>query len=388
MVKISNGFTTRAIHVGEDPELREGGSGDVVSPIHLATTFARREADSPTAGYEYSRSLNPTRKALEGKYASLEKAAYGLAFSSGLSAQTTVLLSLLRRGDKVLAGNDLYGGSKRIFNQVLPGMDITTAYLDMSDPKRFAARSDKQIKLVWIESPTNPLLQVADIRALAKIAREKGWLLVVDNTFLSPYFQNPLELGADIVVHSASKYLAGHSDVVSGAVMLNNPHLYEKIKFNQNAIGTMASPFDSYLVMRGLKTLSLRMEQHQRNALAIAQFLSEHAAVKRVLYPGLPSHPQYAVSLSQSSGFGGMVSFELHGDGRQARKFLERLRLFHLAESLGGVESLIEIPAVMTHASLSAEVRASLGITDTLIRASVGVEDQADLLRDLQHALA
>jgi cystathionine gamma-lyase len=380
-------FATKAIHSGEEPNLKEGGSGDVVVPIHLSSTFARRDVDRPTGGYEYSRSGNPTRDALEKRLAVLENARYGLAFGSGLGAETTILLSLLKTGDHVLGFDDLYGGTRRLFSRTMANFGLEFTYVDARYPEKVADAIRPETKMIWLESPTNPLLKLCDIRALAKIAKEHDIITVVDNTFASPYFQNPLDLGADIVLHSTTKYLGGHSDVVGGAVMLSDDDLYGKLKFNQNAIGTVPSPFDSYLVLRGIKTLAVRMERHDENGRIIAEYLAGHPKVAHVNYPGLKSHPQHALAEKQMSGCGGMISFELKGDLATAKKFLERCRIFALAESLGGVESLIEHPARMTHASVPTKEREKIGITDSLIRLSVGIEDAEDLIADLEQAL-
>jgi cystathionine gamma-lyase len=382
-----HGFATKAIHIGEEPDFSEGGSGDVVKPIHLSTTFARKKLDIPTNGYDYTRSLNPTRKALEEKLASLENAKYGLAFSSGLAAESTVLLALLKPGDQIIASDDLYGGTKRLFNNVFTNYELEITYADATDTENFEKAIRPNTRLVWIESPSNPLLKLCDIRAVSHITRRHKIPLVVDNTFLSPYFQTPLNLGADIVVHSSTKYIGGHSDVLGGSVMLSEPLLYEKIKYHQNAIGAVLSPFDSYLTMRGIKTLQLRMQRHNQNAIEIAEFLNQHPKINKVIYPGLKSHPQHQLAKQQTSGFGGIVSFEIKGTISEATNFLEHLSIFALAESLGGVESLIELPALMTHASVSKESREKIGITDTLIRISVGIEDSKDLINDLKQAL-
>lgn len=380
-------FETKAIHVGEAPNFKEGGSGDAVSPIHLASTFAREKVDIPTAGYEYSRSSNPTRKALEERLASLESAHYGLAFSSGMAAETTVILTVLQAGDHVVAFDDLYGGSKRLFNRVFgERFNIGFSYVDARNLTDLKKSIQKNTKLVWLETPSNPLLKICDIVSIAEICKAKGIILVVDNTFMSPYFQNPLKLGADIALHSSSKYINGHGDSIGGAVMLNDKTLYEKLKFHQNAVGAILSPFDSYLVLRGTKTLGLRMKQHERNAMIISEFLEKQALVKRVIYPGLKSHPEFDLANSQMTGFGGMISFELDADLIITKYFVENLKYFLIAESLGGVESLIEIPSIMTHASLSKEDRKKIGITDGLIRLSVGVEHVDDLLQDLEQA--
>lgn len=382
------GFSTMAIHNGEEPDFREGASGDVTVPIHLSTTFARKKAGSPTAGYEYTRSLNPTRKAIEEKLATLDGAKYGLAFSSGLAAASTLIISLLRAGDNVIGFDDLYGGTRRLLSNVFVNFNISVSYVDATIPENIEKVIRPESKLIWIESPTNPLLKIADIRAIAKIAKKHGLILVVDNTFLSPYFQRPLELGADVVVYSTTKYIGGHSDTLGGAIVLNNEEYYKKIAYNQNAIGAVLSPFDSYLTLRGAKTLAVRMEQHQKNAMALAELLQKSSKVKRVLYPGLNNHPHHDVAAAQTSGFGGVLSFELEGTLEDAENFLSRLKLFSTAESLGGVESLAEIPAIMTHASVPKEVREKNGISDTLIRISAGIENTEDLIEDFKQALS
>jgi len=380
-------FATKAIHTGEEPNLKEGGSGDVVVPIHLSSTFARKDVDKPTGGYEYSRSGNPTRDALEKRLAVLENAKYGLAFGSGLGAETTVLLSLLKQGDHVIGFDDLYGGTKRLFNRTLSNFGVEFTYVDARDPDKVEDAVRPNTRMIWLESPTNPLLKLCHIRAISQIARDQGIITVVDNTFMSPVFQQPLELGADIALHSTTKYLGGHSDVVGGAIMVNDDDLYGKLKFNQNAIGTIPSPFDSYLVLRGIKTLAVRMEKHNSNGQKVAEYLEAHPKVTKVNYPGLTSHPQHDLAQRQMSGFGGMISFELNGDLAKAKAFLERCEIFALAESLGGVESLIEHPARMTHASVPAKELETIGITDSLIRLSVGIEDIDDLIADLEQAL-
>ncbi|MCC7479033.1 PLP-dependent transferase [bacterium] len=379
------GLSTKAIHSGEEPNLEPGGSGDVVMGIHTSSTFARREVDKPTAGYEYSRSGNPTRNALEEKLAAIEDARFALAFASGLAAQNTLCLSLLKPGDRVVGFDDLYGGTRRLFEKTLkPALQLDTVYVDFTDMAAAEAALSQPCALLWLESPTNPLLKQADIAAIAKLGRAAGAVVVVDNTFMTPVFQRPLELGADIVLYSTTKYMNGHSDSVGGALVLSDDALHEKLRFNQNAAGAILSPFDSYLLMRGLKTLAVRMDAHQRGAMQIAQWLERHPRVKRVIYPGLPSHPQHELAKRQCSGFGGMISFELDGGEAEALAFLSRLRVFALAESLGGVESLIEHPALMTHASVPAEVRAQIGVSDSLIRVSVGIEDIEDLIEDLK----
>ena len=386
-IKKTFGFATKAIHVGEEPDFREGATGDVVVPIHLSTTFARKKVDEPTAGYEYTRSLNPTRKALEAKLASLENAHYGLAFTSGLAAESTILLSLVKPGDHIVAFDDLYGGTKRLINQVFGNYNFDVSFVDAVDSQNVENAIKENTKLVWLESPTNPLLKLSNIKSISEITRKHGVILVVDNTFLSPYFQNPLDLGADVVVHSSTKYIGGHSDVLGGSVMLNDEALYQKIQYHQNAIGAVLPPFDSYLTLRGIKTLAIRLERHDQNAQVIAHYLEKHPKVKKVIYPGLESHPQHELAIKQATGYGGVLSFEIKGNIDDAKVFLEKLELFALAESLGGVESLIELPALMTHASVAKEVREQIGITDTLVRISVGIEDVKDLISDLEQAL-
>ena len=380
-------FSTRAIHAGEEPNFKEGGCGDVVIPIHLASTFARKEIDKPTNGYEYSRTQNPTRLALETRLAALESSKYGLAFSSGLAAEATLLLSLLQKGDHVVAFDDLYSGTKRLLNQSLSNFGISVTYVDATDPKNVENALLNNTKLIWLETPTNPLMKLCDIQKISHIAKESNALLVVDNTFMSPYFQNPLELGADIALHSTTKYIGGHSDVVGGAIMLSNKRLYSKILFNQNAIGAIPSPFDCFLVMRGIKTLAVRMERHNYNALKIAKYLEKHSRIEKVNYPGLKSHPYHELANRQQSGFGGMLSFEIKGDMNDVKAFLQRTKIFALAESLGGVESLIEHPWLMTHSSLPQKARENCGITKNLVRVSVGIEDVTDLICDLDQAL-
>lgn len=380
-------FETKAIHVGEEPNFKEGASGDVVIPIHLSSTFARKRVDEPTQGYEYSRTGNPTRYALEKRLAALEEASFGLAFASGMAAETTLALTLLQAGDHLLSFDDLYGGTRRLFNRVFQqNIKVEVSYVDARDPEKVKESIRENTRLIWLESPTNPLMKLCDIQAIAQIAKRVNILVVVDNTFMSPYFQKPLLLGADLVVHSTTKYLNGHSDSVGGAIMLSSEMIYQQLKFNQNAIGSILSPFDSFLVLRGIKTLAVRMKEHERNAFRIANYLEGHPRVKKVYYPGLRSHPQHGLAKRQASGFGGMLSFEIDGGLGEAERFLENLKIFALAESLGGVESLIEHPAQMTHASIPRETREQIGITDSLIRVSVGLENFDDLIEDLDHA--
>jgi len=379
-------YDTKLIHIGEEPNLKEGGAGDVVIPIHLSTTFARKEVEKPTAGYEYSRTSNPTRDALEKRLAILENAKYALAFSSGMAAETVLLLTLLKPGDHIVAFDDLYGGTKRLFKVLKESSGIDFTYVDAREPSNVKKAIKDNTKIIWLETPTNPLMKLCDIKEISKIAKENKILTVVDNTFASPYFQKPLELGADIVIHSTTKYINGHSDSIGGAVMLNDEEIYERLKFNQNATGAILSPFDSYVVLRGIKTLHVRMERHEKNAKKIAEYLENHSKVEKVYYPGLPSHPQYELAKRQMKGFGGMLSFEIKGSLKEAKKFVESLEIFSLAESLGGVESLIELPYLMTHASLTEEERKKTGINETLIRVSVGIEDVDDLIEDMERA--
>ena len=380
-------FATMAVHVGEEPDFREGAAGDVVVPIHLSSTFARKEVEHPTAGYEYSRTGNPTRQALEKRLAALEDARYGLAFASGLAAETTLVLSLLRRGDHVVAFDDLYGGTRRLFADVFGEFGVEASYADATDAENVRRALRPATRLIWLETPTNPLMRLCDVRAIADLARSRRIVTVVDNTFATPYFQRPLALGADIVVHSTTKYLGGHSDIIGGAVMTSHQELHRRLRFNQNAVGAVPSPFDCYLLLRGLKTLPLRMEKHAENAREVARFLAGHSRVKSVYYPGLPSHPQHELARSQMTGAGGMLSFEVDGTREEALAVLRRVRLFAIAESLGGVESIIEHPALMTHASVPAEERLRVGLGDALIRVSVGIEDAEDLIADLAQAL-
>jgi cystathionine gamma-lyase len=376
------GFSTRAIHSGQEPD---PATGAVITPIYQTSTFAQ-EGLGRHKGYEYARSGNPTRTALETCLAALEGAQHGLAFGSGLGAETT-LLHTLRSGDHVLAMDDLYGGSFRLFEQVFRRLGLTFSYVDARDPERLQSELRPNTRLVWLESPTNPLLKVVDLAAVAAVAHQSGALVVVDNTFLGPYLQRPLALGADVVVYSTTKYLGGHSDVVGGALLLNDDALAAQLRFLENAVGTVPGPMDSWLVLRGLKTLAVRMEAHCANAMAVARMLDGHPAVARVYYPGLESHPDHQVARRQQRGFGGMLSFVVPGGMEGAGAVLERLRLFTLAESLGGVESLAEHPASMTHASIPPERRADLGLDEGLIRLSVGIEDCDDLLADLRCAL-
>jgi cystathionine gamma-lyase len=359
-----------------------------MTPIFLTSTYAQRGPGEHT-GFEYSRTQNPTRFALEANLAALEGGAWGLAFNAGLAASSAVL-SLFDAGDEVVAGDDLYGGSFRLFDKVFRRLGLAFTYVDARDPDAVAAAITPRTRLCWLETPTNPLLRLYDIRAVAAACRARGVLLCVDNTFMTPYFQRPLALGADLVVHSTTKYLNGHSDVIGGAVVGRDPALRERLAFLQNAMGGSQPALDSFLVLRGTKTLHVRMERHQQNALAVARWLEARPDVERVFYPGLRSHPQHALARRQMSGFGGMVSFVLRGPRplARARALLRRVRVFTCAESLGGVESLAEHPALMTHASIPADRRRALGIGDGLVRLSVGIEHADDLIADLASAIA
>jgi cystathionine gamma-lyase len=377
------GFATRAIHVGQEPDRTTGAT---IVPIYQTSTYTQ-EAPGRNKGYEYSRTGNPTRAALEECVAALEGAEHGLAFASGLAA-TTAVMSLLSPGDHVVAGDDLYGGSYRLFDKVLQksnGLDFT--FVDTTDPGFVEAALRPETKLLWVETPTNPMLTLSDVALLSGMAHERGATVAVDNTFASPYFQQPLALGADIVVHSTTKYMGGHSDVVGGAVMTSNEEFYEGIKFYQNAAGAVPGAFDAWIVLRGLKTLAVRMRQHEENALTVARFLQDHPQVATVSYPGLPDHPQHELAKRQMSGFSGMVSFTLKGGAEAAYAAVQKTEVFHFAESLGGVESLITHPASMTHAAIPKDQREARGVTDGLLRLSVGIEDADDLVADLERAI-
>ncbi|HEX6800014.1 MAG TPA: cystathionine gamma-synthase [Ktedonobacterales bacterium] len=375
-------FATRAIHAGQPAD---AATGATITPIYQTSTYTQAGLGE-NKGYEYSRTHNPTRAALEACLASLEGAEFGLAFGSGMAA-TTAVLSVLRPGDHVIAGDDLYGGSYRIFEKVLRPMGVEFEYVPARDIAAYAAAIRPQTKMIWAETPTNPLLSLVDIAALAEITKPRGITLVVDNTFASPYLQRPLELGADVVVHSTTKYLNGHSDVIGGAVLTSRADLYSQFQFYQNAAGGVPSPFDSWLVLRGVKTLAVRMRQHSENAMRVARFLEGHPLVKKVYYPGLETHPDHALARRQMRDFGGMVSFAFKGTRADVDTFVRHLRVFALAESLGGVESLCCHPASMTHGSIPAEERERRGVTDTLLRLSVGIEDAEDLIADLDQAL-
>lgn len=377
-----SGFSTRAIHAGQpaDP-----ATGATVVPIYATSTYTQA-APGDHKGYEYSRSGNPTRAALESCLAALEGGERGLAFASGLAATTAVFQALLKPGDEVVAAADLYGGTYRLLEKVFRPWGLVSHYTDDASPAGFAKLMTAKTKIVWIETPTNPLLQILDISALADLSHQHKALLVVDNTFASPYLQQPLNLGADLVVHSTTKYLGGHSDVVGGAVIGRDEQMLP-IKFFQNAAGGVPGPFDSYLTLRGIKTLAVRMDRHSQNAVELANWLKIHPKVAKIYYPGLGEHPGHAIATRQMRSFGGMISLQLHGGAEAARRFLTRTRLFSLAESLGGVESLVNHPATMTHGSIPKELREKRGVDDGLIRLSVGIEDVEDLRKDLHEAM-
>ena len=378
------GFATRGIHAGQSPD---PSTGAIMTPIYATSTYVQ-QSPGVHKGYEYSRSQNPTRMAYERCIADLESGTKGYAFASGLSATATVL-DMLDSGAHVIAMDDLYGGTYRLFERVRKrsaGLNFT--FVDLDDLKKVEAAIRPETKLIWVESPTNPLLRLVDFQALAELAKKRGIITCADNTFASPYVQRPLEMGFDLVMHSATKYLNGHSDIIGGVVVAGeNAELRDKLTFLHNAVGAVASPFDSFLALRGLKTLGLRMERHCHNAMAVARWLEKHPKIERVYYPGLASHRQHALAKRQMPNFGGMVTAVMKGTLVDAKRFLERCQIFALAESLGGVESLIEHPAIMTHASIPAEKRAALGIGDGLVRLSVGIEDEADLIADLEQAL-
>jgi cystathionine gamma-lyase len=376
-------FETLAIHAGQKPDPTNGA---IMTPVYLTSTYVQ-SGPGEHQGFEYSRTRNPTRDALEGCIAALEGAKHGLAFASGLAA-TDCLIHLLDAGDHVLCSDDVYGGTFRLFDKVFRRQGIEFSYVDMSNVANIEKGIRKNTQLVWIETPTNPMLKLVDIESAAKVAHAARAKVVVDNTFMTPFFQKPLALGADVVTHSTTKYLNGHSDVVGGATVTSDDALAERLRFHQNAVGGVPGPLDAFLVLRGLKTLPVRMERHQANAMAVAKHLAGHPQVEKVTYPGLESHPQHALAKRQMSGFGGMLTFVMKGGLEKARTFLKSLEVFACAESLGGVESLIEHPAIMTHASVPKENRDRLGISDGLIRLSCGIEHVDDLVADLERGFA
>ncbi|MBI4056509.1 MAG: cystathionine gamma-synthase [Elusimicrobia bacterium] len=375
-------FATQAIHAGLEPDPTTGA---VMTPVYLTSTYAQ-EAPGKHKGFDYSRTNHPTRQALERNLAALEEGTYGLAFGSGMAATSTVVLSL-SAGDHVVCGKDVYGGTNRVFTQVFQRFGLKFSFVNAHQPAEVRGAILPETKLIWLETPSNPLLHITDISEVVEIAHKKKVQMAVDNTFATPALQNPLTLGADLVVHSTTKYLGGHSDVVGGAIVTKNEEWYQKLKFLQNAVGAIPGPLDCFLVLRGIKTLAVRMEKHCGNAQRIAEFLSHHSEVEKVYYPGLPSHPAHIVAKRQMRGFGGMLSFELKGHVDRALNMASSTKVFTLAESLGGVESLIGHPASMTHGSIPKEEREKAGLKDTLLRLSVGIEDVEDLIQDLDQAI-
>ncbi|MBM3166580.1 MAG: PLP-dependent transferase [Chloroflexi bacterium] len=375
-------FETKAIHAGDRPDARFGA---VSVPIYQTSTFAFEDVGK-TRGYDYSRTANPTRKVLEDTIAQLEGGKAGFAFATGMAAETTVI-HLLKAGDHIVCGDDVYGGTYRLFQNVMQNFGLDFTFVRMNGRKAIENAIKPNTRMVWLETPSNPLLNIVDVEMVADVAKSRGILTAIDNTFATPYFLRPIEYGIDLVVHSTTKYLNGHCDVVGGAVVTTTDELTERVQFLLNAMGTCASPFDCWLVLRGIQTLPIRMERHQENAFAIAQYLQLHKAVSKVYYPGLKSHPGYETARKQMKGFGGMVSFEIKGGVKAVNAFLKRIKMFELAESLGGASSLAEHPATMSHASMPPEYRAKIGITDNLVRLSVGLEHADDLIEDLSQAL-
>ncbi|MCK0123033.1 cystathionine gamma-synthase [Gelidibacter sp. F2691] len=376
-------FNTKTIHGNQEPDK---AYGSVMPPIYQTTTYAQTTPGGHK-GYQYSRSANPTRTALENALASIENGSHAMAFGSGLAAIDAVL-KLLKSGDEVISTNDLYGGTYRLFTKIFEGFGIKFHYVGMEDAANIASYINENTKLIWVETPTNPMMSIIDIKATAAVAKEHHLLLAVDNTFATPYLQQPLDLGADIVMHSATKYLGGHSDVVMGALVVNDKTLADRLYFIQNASGAICGPQDSFLVLRGIKTLHIRMQRHCENGKAVAEYLKKHPKIEAVYWPGFEEHPNHAIAKAQMKDFGGMVSFTTKGNNyKEAIKIVERLQIFTLAESLGGVESLAGHPASMTHASIPKEVREKTGVVDSLIRLSVGIEDEEDLIADLKQAI-
>ena len=383
MKKKELGFATTAIHVGQEPD---PATGAVTVPIYATSTFAQEEIGKHK-GYEYARVSNPTRTRLEQNLAAVEGGRSAHVFGSGMAATTAVTQAFLKQGDHLICGHDTYGGTPRLFNQVIANYGVEFSYVNTSEPAAVKKAMRRNTKIIWIETPTNPLMVLTDIQAIAKIAHDGGAELAVDNTFMSPYLQSPLEFGADMVVHSTTKFLNGHSDGLGGVVVATKPEHAEKLAFLQKAVGAILSPFECWLVLRGVKTLAVRMEKHESNGRAVAAFLNKHRKVKKVFYPGLPDHPQFKLAKKQMRGFGSMITFET-GSLENANKLLRRVQVCFLAESLGGVETLISHPATMTHAALGAEGRKKIGLTDGLVRISVGIEDVDDIVADLDQALA
>ncbi|RAX54380.1 cystathionine gamma-synthase [Helicobacter sp. 16-1353] len=381
-------FSTKAVITAENPNLSGETSSDVISPIHLSSTFAKADFESTTGGHGYSRLTNPTREVIENKLAALENAKYAICYASGQAAECVTLLSFLKSGDEILCFDDIYGGTRRLLSKVFDSFDINVRYIDMTIIENVESAITSKTKAIWLESPTNPLLQICDIKAICGIAKKHNILSIVDNTFATPFLQKPLDLGASIVVHSMTKYINGHSDSIAGAVVLNDDELYERLRFVSNSTGMVLSPFDSYLNARGLKTLQIRMEKHCDNALKIAQFLESHNKIKKVIYPGLSSHPQHKLAKEQMNGlFGGVVSVYLDADDKQMEIFAKNLDIFILAESLGGVESLFGCPYYMSHGSVDESIKEQLNITKNLLRLSIGIENIDDLIEALKSAL-
>lgn len=376
-------FGTRAIHAGQRPD---PSTGAIMTPIYQTSTYVQQSPGKIVGEYDYSRAANPTRAALEANLANLEGGKFGLCFSSGVAA-TGVVLHLLSTGDKVLLGDDVYGGTNRLFHRVFAQLGIETVLVDMTDPDAVRAAMDDRVKLIWLETPTNPTLKITDIKAISEIAKANDVILAVDNTFATPYLQNPLALGADIVCHSTTKYIGGHSDSIGGALITNDSDLHQRLKFIQLSEGAVPGIMECFLLLRSTKTLHVRMERHCENAAKVAAHLDGHPKVEKVIYPGLPSHPQHELAKAQMPGFGGMITIYIKGGLEESRAMLEKTKFFACAESLGGVESLIEHPAIMTHASVPADQREKLGISDNLIRLSVGIEGVEDLIADLDQAL-
>ncbi len=379
----NHAFGTRAIHAGQRPDPTTGA---IMTPIYQTSTYVQKSPGKIVGEYDYSRAANPTRAALEANLADLEGGEFGLCFSSGVAA-TGVVLHLLSTGDKVLLGDDVYGGTNRLFHRVFGQLGIETVLVDMTDLDAVKAAMDDKVKLIWLETPTNPTLKITDIKAVAQIAKANGVILAVDNTFATPYLQNPLALGADIVCHSTTKYIGGHSDSIGGALITNDPELHQRLKFIQLSEGAVPGIMECFLLLRSTKTLHVRMERHCENAMKVAKHLESHPKVEKVIYPGLESHPQHELAKAQMPGFGGMITIYIKGGLPESQAMLEKTRFFACAESLGGVESLIEHPAIMTHASVPVEQRAKLGISDNLVRLSVGIEGVEDLIADLDQAL-
>ncbi len=383
-VNDSHKFGTRAIHAGQTPD---PSTGAIMTPIYQTSTYVQKSPGKIVGEYDYSRAANPTRAALEANLANLEGAKHGLCFASGVAA-TGVVLHLLSSGDKVLLGDDVYGGTNRLFHRVFAQLGIETVLVDMTDLDAVKNAIDESVKLIWLETPTNPTLKITDIKAVGELAKANNIILAVDNTFATPYLQNPLALGADIVCHSTTKYIGGHSDSIGGALLTNDDAIHERLKFIQLSEGAVPGIMECFLLLRSTKTLHVRMQRHCENAAKVAAFLDSHDGVEKVIYPGLESHPQHELAKEQMPGFGGMITMYLRGGIDESRTMLEKTRLFACAESLGGVESLIEHPAIMTHASVPIEQRKQLGIDDNLIRLSVGIEDADDLIEDLGQAIA